>query len=134
MHFDFAITYQPGSLGAQPDALSRRPNHRPQKEGKTNKNPNEFQFLKPHQIKNFPLEESSQILASLIAATAEPEIQSDILDDIKRELPNDKQIDPYLQYLRDSTIPRPEDTQEYLANFIMEDELVLKLNFIYVLA
>src|ERR1700726_702205 len=111
-HFDFAITYRPSPLGAQPDALSRRPDHRPQKGGETNKNPNEFQFLKPHQIKNFPLEESPQILASLMAATvtAGPEIPSDILDDIKGELPNDEQIGPYLQYLRDPTIPRPEDT------------------------
>src|SRR6202048_3040589 len=109
-HFDFAITYRPGYLSAQPDALSRRPDHWPQKEGETNKNPNEFQFLKPHQIKNFPLEKSSQILASLMTATVEPEIQSNILNDIKRELPNDEQISLYLQYLRDFTIPKPENT------------------------
>ena len=64
--------------------------------------------------------------------TAGPEIRSDILDDIKRELPNDEQIGPYLQYLRDPTIPRPEDAQEYLANFTMENELVLKRGLIYV--
>ena len=67
-----------------------------------------------------------------MAATAEPEIQSDILNDIKRELPNDEQIGPFLQYLQDSTIPRPENTQEYLVNFTMKDELVLKHGLIYV--
>src|ERR1700726_2695822 len=127
-HFDFTITYRPGPLGPQPDALSRRPDHWPQKGGETNKNPNEFQFLKPHQINNFPLEESPQILTSLMAATAEPEILSDILDDIKRELLNDEQISPYLQYLRDSTILRPEDAQEYLTNFTMKDALVDRKN------
>src|SRR6202048_3242180 len=97
-HFNFAITYRPGPLGTQPDALSHRPDHRPQKGGETNKNPNEFQFLKPYQIKNFPLEKSSQILASLMTATvtAEPEIPSDILNDIKYELSNDEQISSYL--------------------------------------
>ena len=67
-----------------------------------------------------------------MAATAEPEIRSDILDNIKHELPNDEQIGPYLQYLWDLTIPRPEDAQEYLINFTMKDELVFKHSLIYV--
>ena len=45
-----------------------------------------------------------------MAATVKPKIQSDILDNIKRELSNDEQISSYLQYLRDSTILKPENT------------------------
>ena len=67
-----------------------------------------------------------------MTATVEPEIQFNILNNIKRELPNDEQISLYLQYLQDSTIPRPENTQEYLINFTMKDELILKHSFIYV--
>ena len=67
-----------------------------------------------------------------MTATVEPEIQFNILNDIKRELPNDEQISSYLQYLWDSTIPRPEDAQEYLINFTMKDELVFKHSLIYV--
>ena len=44
-----------------------------------------------------------------MTATVEPEIQFDILNDIKRELLNDEQIDLYLQYLQDFTIPRSEN-------------------------
>ena len=44
-----------------------------------------------------------------MTVTAEPEIQFNILDDIKRELPNDEQISLYLQYLQNSTIPKPEN-------------------------
>ena len=127
-HFDFTIIYRPGPLGIQPDALSRRPDHQPQKGGK-DKNPNEFQFLKPHQVTDFPLEEATK---TLMAATADPETPPDVLEDIKNALPNDEQIAPYLQYLRDPTIPRSEDTQEYLEPFTMEDDVVLKHGLIYV--
>ena len=67
-----------------------------------------------------------------MAATVKPEIQFNILNNIKRELPNDEQIVLYLQYLQDFTIPRPENAQEYLINFTMKDKLVFKHSLIYV--
>ncbi|HEY6407467.1 MAG TPA: RNase H-like domain-containing protein, partial [Ktedonobacteraceae bacterium] len=129
-HFDFAITYRPGPLGVQPDALSRRPDHGPMKGGE--KNPNEFQFLKSHQIKDFPLHESSRTLASLATIPADPDTAPTILEEIKRALPGDEQIGRYLQYLQDPAMPRPDDAKVYLAQFTLEDDLVLKRGLIYV--
>ena len=49
-HFDFTLVYRPGHLGGKPDALSRRPDYKPRRGEDEPKNPNEFQFLKPHQM------------------------------------------------------------------------------------
>jgi hypothetical protein len=132
-HFDFFITYRPGAQGGKPDALSRRPDHRPQKGGGAYKNPNEFQFLKPHQLKNFPLEEAPQMIASLMATTdPEPEVHPDLFKDIKQSLLND-QIGEYLQYITDPTLERPKDLQEYLRPYTTsEDGIVLKRGLVYV--
>jgi hypothetical protein len=131
--FDFFIKYRPGIQGSKPDALSRRPDHRPQKGGGAYKNPNEFQFLKPHQLQNFPLKEAPQMIASLMATTnPEPEVHPDLLKDIKQSLLHDE-IGEYLQYLKDPALERPEDLQEYLKPYtISEDGLVLKRGLVYV--
>jgi Reverse transcriptase (RNA-dependent DNA polymerase)/RNase H-like domain found in reverse transcriptase/Integrase zinc binding domain/Chromo (CHRromatin Organisation MOdifier) domain len=132
-HFDFVITYRPGSQNAAPDALSRRPDHRPPKREGEYKNPNEFQFLKPEQLKNFPVNEVSEMITSLSAvAITEPETSEDLFEDIKRALPDDE-IGEYLPFLKDPTLERPEDAKEYLDNFTMtEDGLILKRGLIYV--
>jgi len=132
-HFDFSITYRPGSQASMPDALSRRPDHRPQKGGGASKNPNEFQFLKPYQLKDFPLDETPRMINALSAiATPEPEVSPDILDDIRRSLLDDE-IGQYLPYLKDPTMDRPEDLREYLESYSMSnDGLVLRRGLIYI--
>jgi hypothetical protein len=130
-HFDFAITYRPGAQGGKPDALSRRPDHRPPKRGGEYKNPNEFQFLKSTQLRNFP-DETPQIIASLSAIVSdEPEVPEDLLELISRAVPEDP-IGEYLPYLHDPTLERPNDIREHLRNFTMEGNLVLKHGLIYV--
>src|SRR5205814_5205459 len=88
--FDFTIIYRPGSLGGKPDALSRRPDYRPMNGEDTLRKPNEFEFLKPHQLLNFPENEEriatiNQLSLSITAIQAlEPDVE--FADKIKATL------------------------------------------------
>ena len=138
--FDFVIHYRPGTLGGKPDALSRRPDYRPLRGGGTtmpkSKNPNEFQFLKPQQLQDFPTDkERTAIIAQLsISATIVQPLDQDesFLNEIKSSLKNDQAISPYLSQLEDPTLPRDEATKTFLIPFTIKEELVFKDGLIYI--
>src|SRR5437667_11233481 len=134
--FNFTITYRPGSLGGKPDALSRRPDYRPTNGGGTLRKPNQFQFLKPHQLINFP--ENEERIATInqlsLSTTVIKSLNPDVgfADKIKAALPMDPNIGPYLANLHDPTLPRDEDVQLYLEPYSMSEDLVLRHGLIYI--
>ena len=98
--------------------------------------PNEFQFLKPHQLVNFP--ENEERIATInqlsLSTTVIQSLDPDVgfADKIKAALPMDSNIGPYLANLHDPTLPRDEDVQLYLEPYSMSEDLVLRHGLIYI--
>ena len=134
--FDFIIIYRPGPLGGKPDALSRRPDYRTASGRDTPEKPNEFKFLKPDQLLNFP--EHTERIATIaqLALSAVTVQQLDADDEfahkIKTALPRDPNIGPYITNLQDPTLPREDDVQLYLEPYSMRDGLVLRNGLVYI--
>jgi Integrase zinc binding domain len=57
---------------------------------------------------------------------------NDLAQAIKSALPNDPNIGPYLEDLRNDRIPDDEDTRKYLEPFTMEYDLVLYNGLVYI--
>ena len=52
---------------------------------------------------------------------------------IKDALPEDRNIDPYIEFLKDPTLPCDEDVQAYLESFSLhENGLILHNGLIYI--
>jgi hypothetical protein len=126
--FDFSITFRPGVHQGKPDALSRRPDHRPPKGGDTIGNKHEFTFLKPHQVKD--LESNTYSVSAMEVIPLG--IDNDLAKAIQEALPTDRNIGEYLENLRNPDLPREEDVQEYLEPFSMQDNLVLREGLVYI--
>src|SRR5437762_13370199 len=96
--------------------------------GDTPRKPNEFQFLKPHQLVNFPENEEhiATINQLLLSTTVVQSLDPDIwfANKIKAALPTDPNIGPYLANLYDPILSRDEDVQLYLEPYSMCVELV----------
>src|SRR5271156_977263 len=130
--FDFVIVFRPGKEGGKPDALFRRPDYGISQE---EINSQAFAFLKPSQVNSKSFD--SMTLGALQMQLNQVAIQTisideDLLQDIKLSLPTDAQVGDYLPYLHDPALPRPEDVQEYLAPFRLQDGLLLRHDLIYV--
>ena len=101
--FDFIIIYRSGSLREKPDTLSRRSDYRPLKGGDATGKPNEFKFLKPHQLINFPEHaERLAIIAHLSLSTVivqSFDLDVEFANKIKAALPMDPNIGPYIANL-----------------------------------
>ena len=98
--------------------------------------PNEFQFLKPHQLTNF-LEHEEHIATikqlSLSAITVQSlNLDIEFASKIKAALPTDPNIGPYLTNLQDPTLPREDDVRLYLEPYSMCDNLILRYGLIYI--
>jgi len=98
--------------------------------------PNELQFLKPHQLTNFP-EHEERIATINQLSLSEITVQSLDLDvefasKINAALPTDPNIGPYLANLQDPTLPREDDFRLYLEPYSMCDNLILRYGLIYI--
>ena len=134
--FDFLIIYQLGPLGGKPNALSRQVDYGPLKGGDALKRPNQFQFLKPYQLGNFPEHEESIATIdqlSLSAITVQPlNVDVEFACKIKVTLSKNPDISPYLTNLQDSTLPQEEDVQLYLLPYSIHDDLIFRDSLIYI--
>jgi RNase H-like domain found in reverse transcriptase/Reverse transcriptase (RNA-dependent DNA polymerase)/Integrase zinc binding domain/Chromo (CHRromatin Organisation MOdifier) domain len=133
-YFDFTLEYRPGRLGGKPDALSRRPDYKSRKGGDEQRNPNEFQFLKDHQIKYFPAEEIPRTIAAIRRnnPTASQEFTDDsLLLDIQNAVAENLGLQSTLKKLQDPSLILPEE-KEYLSQFKFKDDTLLKNGLIYI--
>ena len=128
--FDFVIKFRPGVKSGKPDALSRRPDYSPLKEGGTIRIQHEYAFLKPNQIDVLD-ETAPHFKISELAATA-IDIDNDLAKAITAALPLDADIGPHLKYLQDLNLPRDDDTAKYLEHFTLRNNIVLYKDLIYV--
>ena len=126
--FDFIIQFRPGVEAGKPDALSRRPDYWP-KGGGDAASRNEFTFLKPEQVEGFLSELNYMVCAAVAQAL---DIDEDLGTAITAALPTDPDIGPYLEQLRDTGLPRDEETQDYLQPFEILNDAVLYKGLVYV--
>jgi len=130
--FDFVIVFRPGKLGGKPDALSRRPDYHV---GGEDIDLSTFTFLKPHQVDTSLIQylEPGSIFQLNHAVIESMDINTDRNEAIKKALPNDPEVGPYLPYLQNPALPREEDMVEHLRPFKMSsDGLLLRNGLVYV--
>jgi hypothetical protein len=93
-------------------------------------------FLKTDQIDTSLLDSSLVVLAIKLNALGAQAIiyhYDDLAQAIKNSLPNDPNIGPYLENLRNPHSPRElEDVKEFLKPFSMNNDLVLRNGLVYV--
>src|SRR3989337_612578 len=80
--YDFKIIYRPGSKNGKPDALSRRPEHRPEKGGGSDENQPICRILKLEQVS---FEDGERILissASKLHAIPKVKFHSELLEKV----------------------------------------------------
>jgi hypothetical protein len=120
-HFDFKITFRPGSSMGKPDALTRRQDF--QGGSKAAEAP-PHTLLKPGQFIIGALEPPSLDDNSTL--------HSDILTRIQQLQPEDNILQELLPYLRNPDTPRTPEIQEELKGFSLHDNTVYFGNLIYV--
>jgi RNase H-like domain found in reverse transcriptase/Reverse transcriptase (RNA-dependent DNA polymerase)/Integrase zinc binding domain/Chromo (CHRromatin Organisation MOdifier) domain/Integrase core domain/Retroviral aspartyl protease len=130
--FDFVIMFRPGKLGGKPDALSRRPDYM---QGNASIPSQETIFLRSDQVDTSLLDQGTNAaFFTLNEATIQSiDMDTDLIQSIKDALPNDPNIGPYLELLKDTTSPRDEDVKAYLEPFSIHDNgLILRNGLIYI--
>jgi hypothetical protein len=131
--FDFKIVFRPGKRGGKPDALSRRPDYTLGKDvGERT-----MTFLKPEQVDTSLLDPEDPTLASYLlyvaeTSPAEPDVDTRS-QSILAALDQDPEVGPLLPQIRDPTLPRDEETAEFLQTFSRdEDGLIRRHGRVYV--
>jgi hypothetical protein len=132
--FNFVIEFRPGREAGKPDALSRRPDYWPPKGGVESTKRNEFTFLKPHQVQGFDKDQDCEVVyySLCTAVTENLDIDEDLRQRIVESLPDDKEIGPYLEQLKDPILPREDDVKEFLEPYSILEDLVLRNDLVYV--
>jgi hypothetical protein len=132
--FDFVIIFRPGKRQGKPDALSRRPDYRPYKEGGGAAAQGESIFLKTDQVDTSLLDSAVDVVAVKLNTIGAQAITTDddLAQAIKNALPNDPNIGPYLENLSDPTLPQEDDVKEFLEPFSLRDDLVLRNGLVYI--
>ena len=120
--FDFVIVFRPGKQSGKPDALSRRPDY--MKGGPEAKEATTI--LKPDQVDVSALTENGELTESYLginAVSVSPMDRDEELGwSIKETVEKDKEVGPYLKFLRNSELPRDKGTEEYLKHFCFDDD------------
>jgi RNase H-like domain found in reverse transcriptase/Reverse transcriptase (RNA-dependent DNA polymerase)/Integrase zinc binding domain/Chromo (CHRromatin Organisation MOdifier) domain/Integrase core domain len=140
--FDFTITYRPGKRQGKPDALSRRPDYGSHKRGDGTKAHEEMKILKSSQFdRSYSEHATSGSAATSSAQSYHVDLESspetlltdqELANEIRAALPDDQNIGPYLESLRDGTQPMDDLAKEYLQPFTMIDGIVLRDGLVYV--
>jgi hypothetical protein len=132
--FNFVIEFRPGREAGKPDALSRRPDYWPPKGGVESTKRNEFTFLKPHQVQGFDKDQDCEVVyySLCTAVTENLDIDEDLRQRIVESLPDDKEIGPYLEQLKDPMLPREDDVKEFLEPYSILEDLVLRNSLVYI--
>jgi Integrase zinc binding domain len=115
--------------------LSRRPDYKPRKGGDEPKNPNEFQFLKDHQLKYFPTNEIPRTISAI--RRQNPSSALDLTDDrleqeIKKGIRLDPEIAPLLEKIQRPELALDEAEREHLKQFQFKEDTLLKDGLIYI--
>ena len=118
-HYDFVIIYRAGHKSGKPDALSRRPDHRP--EGGDETRERTATLLKPEQFLSV---NANQLL----------QLSDDhsILQRIQEALTNDVTTSAIRAFFASDPDSAPASVREKMKDFAMDDGLLLYRNKIYV--
>ena len=117
-HFDFKITYRPGTSMGKPDALTRRQHLQG---GSRAAEAPPHTLLKPGQF----------IIGALHPNTAAT-IKSNIMERIQQLQPEDPTLQELLPLLHDPVIPQAPELSKRLEMFSLHDNLVYYNNLIYI--
>src|SRR5438046_10095594 len=114
--FDFVIMFRPGKLDGKPNTLSRRSDYM---HGDSSTSFQETTLLRSDQVDISLLDQDLLETNATFFTLNETTIQSmdidiDLIQLIKNALPNDQNIGPYLELLKNTTLSRDEDVKAYL--------------------
>lgn len=122
--YNFVIVYRPGSQGGKPDALTRRPDYRPE-EGDALRMQQQRALLKPGQF----------VPSDTLMATFEqpaPGIDTDLRNRIQQGLVSDAWFKQHRRFLENPDLPRSKEIQHALQGYTLQDGLLFFNELVYV--